>query len=84
MTLRDDAGACKEMRLRTGTGKVKHLSTKQLWTQRAIQSFPSFTVCVCVSACMYVCMHMYVHTYMYRYMYVCVLVRTRSVIVTTL
>lgn len=33
-----DASACKGMLLRTRTGNVKHLSTKQLWAQGAIQS----------------------------------------------
>ena len=28
------------MLLRTGTGRVKHLSTKQLWVQAAIEAFP--------------------------------------------
>lgn len=33
-----DANVCKGMLLRTGMGKVKHLSTKQPWVQGAIQS----------------------------------------------
>lgn len=38
-SLRVDASACKGMLLRAGTGKVRHLSTKQLWVQGAIQSY---------------------------------------------
>ena len=34
-----DASACRGILLRQGSGKVKHLSTKQLWVQGAIQSF---------------------------------------------
>ena len=34
-----DASACKGMLLRQGSGKIKHLSTKQLWAQGAIQSY---------------------------------------------
>ena len=33
-----DSSACKGMLLRAGSGKVKHLSTKQLWTQAAIEA----------------------------------------------
>lgn len=33
-----DASGCKGVLLRTGAGKVKHLSTKQLWVRGAIQS----------------------------------------------
>lgn len=33
------ASVCKGMVLRTGLGKVKHLSTKQLWVQGAVQSY---------------------------------------------
>ena len=33
-----DSSACKGMILRAGTGKVKHLSTKQLWIQAATES----------------------------------------------
>ena len=36
-TLHVDSSACKGMLLRAGTGKVKHLSTKQLWTQAATE-----------------------------------------------
>ena len=32
-----DSSACKGMLLRAGTGKVKHLSTKQLWIQAAVE-----------------------------------------------
>ena len=34
-----DASACKGMLLRQGCGRIKHLSTKQLWAQGAIQSY---------------------------------------------
>lgn len=34
-----DASACRGMVLRQGTGKVKHLTTKQLWVQGAVQSY---------------------------------------------
>ena len=34
-----DASACKGMLLRHGTGKVKHLTTKQLWVQGAVQAY---------------------------------------------
>ena len=30
---------CKGMLLRHGTGKVKHLTTKQLWVQGAVQAY---------------------------------------------
>ena len=33
-----DASACKGMLLRHSTGKVKHLTTKQLWVQGAVQA----------------------------------------------
>lgn len=40
MTLSDDERACKGMLLvHSGTGKVKHLSTKQLWSQGTMQSY---------------------------------------------
>ena len=32
-----DSSACNGMLLRTGAGKVKHLSTKQLWVQAAAE-----------------------------------------------
>ena len=34
-----DASACRGILLRQGAGKVKHLTTKQLWVQGAIQSY---------------------------------------------
>ena len=34
-----DASACKGMILRHGSGKVKHLSVKQLWVQEAVRAF---------------------------------------------
>ena len=34
-----DASACRGMLLRQGSGKVKHLTTKQLWVQEAVQSY---------------------------------------------
>ena len=34
-----DASACKGMVLRHGSGKVKHLSVKQLWVQEAVRAF---------------------------------------------
>ena len=34
-----DASACKGMLLRHGTGKVKHLTTKQLWVQGVVQAY---------------------------------------------
>ena len=34
-----DASACKGMLLRHGTGKVKHLTNKQLWVQGAVQAY---------------------------------------------
>ena len=39
-TLHVDSSACRGMVLRSGTGKVKHLSTKQLWVQAAVEAFP--------------------------------------------
>lgn len=40
MILCVDARACKGMLVRAGTGKVKHLSTKQLlWVQGGIQGY---------------------------------------------
>lgn len=38
-TLRVDAGSCKGMLLRTGTGEVKHFNTRWLWVQRAMQRY---------------------------------------------
>ena len=34
-----DASVCKTILLRHGCGKIKHLSTKQLWVQGAIESY---------------------------------------------
>ena len=34
-----DARACKGMLLRSGVGRLKHLSTKQLWAQGAIAAY---------------------------------------------
>ena len=34
-----DASACKGMLLRQGCGRIKHLSTKQLWAQGAVDSY---------------------------------------------
>ena len=34
-----DASACKGMVLRHGSGKVKHLSVKQLWVQEAVRAY---------------------------------------------
>ena len=34
-----DATACKGIVLRHGSGKIKHLSTKQLWTQEAVVAY---------------------------------------------
>ena len=39
LNLCTDASACKGMLLRHGTGKVKHLSVKQLWAQECVKSF---------------------------------------------
>lgn len=41
-----DASACKGMSLRTGTGKVKHPSTKQCWVQGATPSYGVKVQCV--------------------------------------
>ena len=38
-TVHVDSSACKGMLLRSGVGRVKHLSTKQLWVQAAIESY---------------------------------------------
>ena len=37
-SLHVDSSACKGMILRTGAGRVKHLSTKQLWVQAAVET----------------------------------------------
>ena len=39
-TLHVDSSACRGMLLRAGTGKVKHLSTKQLWVQAVVETYP--------------------------------------------
>ena len=39
MSLHVDSSTCKGMLLRHGSGKVKHLTTKQLWVQGAIQAY---------------------------------------------
>ena len=38
LELQTDASACKGMLLRRGAGRVKHLCTKQLWVQGAIEN----------------------------------------------
>ena len=38
-SLRVDARACRGMVLRKGSGRVKHLSIRYLWTQRAIREY---------------------------------------------
>ena len=39
LVLCTDASACKGMLLRHGTGKVKHLSVKQLWAQECVRAY---------------------------------------------
>ena len=39
LALCTDASACKGMLLRHGTGKVKHLSVKQLWSQEVVSCY---------------------------------------------
>ena len=39
MELITDASVCKSILLRQGCGKIKHLSTKQLWVQGAIETY---------------------------------------------
>ena len=39
MDLNVDASACKGMVMRSGRGRVKHLSMKQLWIQGAVESW---------------------------------------------
>ena len=39
-TLHVDSSACRGMLLRAGAGKVKHLSTKQLWVQAVVETLP--------------------------------------------
>ena len=35
-----DSSACKGMLLRAGAGRVKHLTTKQLWVQAVVETLP--------------------------------------------
>ena len=44
VSLHVDANACKGMLFRHGSGRVKHLATKQLWAQHAIEAY-SVVVC---------------------------------------
>ena len=39
MKLATDATVCKSILLRHGAGKIKHLTTKQLWVQGAIETY---------------------------------------------
>ena len=39
LALNTDASACKGMLLRHGSGKVKHLSVKQLWAQECVRAY---------------------------------------------
>ena len=39
MKMHTDASACKGMLLRHGAGRVKHLTTKQLWAQGAVRAY---------------------------------------------
>ena len=39
LTLCMDASACKGKKLRHGTGKVRHLSVEQLWSQEVVRFF---------------------------------------------
>ena len=39
MKLGTDATVCKSILLRHGVGKIKHLSTRQLWVQGAIEAY---------------------------------------------
>ena len=39
-TVRVDSSACKGMLTRSGSGRVKHLSTKQLWVRSVEEAFP--------------------------------------------
>ena len=39
VSLHVDASACKDMLLRHGSGRVKHLATNQLWAQGAIEAY---------------------------------------------
>ena len=46
LALHTDASACKGMLLRHGTGKVKHLSVKQLWAQECVRLFEVECGCI--------------------------------------
>ena len=51
VSLHVDANACKGMLLRHGSGRVKHLATKQIWAQGAIEAY---SVAVCkIPRCQY-------------------------------
>jgi len=39
VTIGTDASVCKSILLRHGSGKIKHLTTKQLWVQGAIETY---------------------------------------------
>jgi len=39
VTLGTDASVCKSILLRHGSGRIKHLTTKQLWVQGAIETY---------------------------------------------
>jgi len=39
VTIGTDASVCKSILLRHGAGKIKHLTTKQLWVQGAIETY---------------------------------------------
>lgn len=39
MSISTDASVCKSILLRHGSGRIKHLSTKQLWIQGALESY---------------------------------------------
>ena len=38
-SVKTDASVCKSMLLRHGSGRVKHLTTKQLWCQGAVERY---------------------------------------------
>jgi len=44
VTIGTDASVCKSILLRHGAGKIKHLTTKQLWVQGAIETY-GYKVC---------------------------------------
>ena len=39
VSISTDASVCKSILLRHGAGKIKHLTTKQLWVQGAIETY---------------------------------------------